>query len=52
MGDSNTQWKEGQVRKFNGQATVEISRSFKLALLLLVRHNIFEILADCAFWAL
>jgi len=41
MGDSNTQWKEGQVRKCNGQETVEISRSFKLALLLLVRRNVF-----------
>jgi len=46
MGDANTQLKERQVRKRNRQATIEIARSTRLTLLLLVRHCISEVLPD------
>ena len=47
MGGSNTQRKERQAYQCNGQATIEISRSARFTLLLLVRSCIFEVIPDC-----
>jgi len=47
MGDANTQRKERQVRCCNGEATMEIPRSTRFTLLLLVRNCLYEAFPDC-----
>jgi len=51
MGDSNAQRQDRHFHQCNGQATIvtiEIPRSTRSTLLLLVRSSFFEALPDCA----
>ena len=47
MGDSNAQLKERHFHQCNGQATIDIPRSTRFILLLLVRSCLYKALPDC-----
>jgi len=51
MGKSNAQRQENQVHKCRGQAKIEIPRSTRSTLLLIVRSCIFEAFPDCELYA-